>query len=168
MKTEYLKNKDLEKYICLFQQNKKEKFRYELMLADIATVEEKPESWQKIQEAYAVAMNEYHVNELWLTDAFYTLSKRLAYSKNFRLIDVDDAVQEGLIICFQKLDGFVVGRGKAFNYLTTCIMHHFMQQHRSAKNYNELKKKYSIHRESCDGYVDHRQKKDKNKSKYNK
>jgi DNA-directed RNA polymerase specialized sigma24 family protein len=58
------------------------------------------------------------------------------------LIDQDDAVQEGVMICFEKIDRFDPKKGKAFNYMTTCILNHFRQLYRTARNYNELKRKY--------------------------
>ena len=41
------------------------------------------------------------------------------------------------------MEKFDPTKGKAFNYMTTCILNHFRQLWRTAKNYNELKKKYS-------------------------
>ena len=45
-------------------------------------------------------------------------------------------------ICFEKINRFDPRKGKAFNYMTTCILNHFRQLYRSARNYNELKKRY--------------------------
>jgi DNA-directed RNA polymerase specialized sigma subunit len=58
---------------------------------------------------------------------------------------VDDAIQEGVLICFEKIDRFDPRKGKAFNYMTTCILNHYRQLYRSARNYNELKKKYMVY-----------------------
>jgi DNA-directed RNA polymerase specialized sigma24 family protein len=51
-------------------------------------------------------------------------------------------VQEGVMICFEKIDRFDPKKGKAFNYMTTCVLNHFRQLYRTARNYNELKRKY--------------------------
>jgi hypothetical protein len=50
-----------------------------------------------------------------------------------------------VMICFEKIDRFDPRKGKAFNYMTTCILNHFRQLYRTARNYNELKKKYLKH-----------------------
>jgi len=77
-----------------------------------------------------------------LAIAFYTLSENIVRYAKFNLIDPDDAVQEGVVICFEKIDRFDPRKGKAFNYMTTCILNHFRQLYRTARNYNELKKKF--------------------------
>lgn len=74
---------------------------------------------------------------------FYELSKRIVGSKNWFLLDKEEAIQESVMICFQKIEKFDFSRGSAaFSYLTTCIIHHLKQLHRTVKNHNELKKKY--------------------------
>ena len=77
-----------------------------------------------------------------LAHAFYVLSENIANWAKFSGIDLDDAVQEGVLICFEKIDRFDPRKGKAFNYMSTCILNHFRQLYRSARNYNELKKRY--------------------------
>ena len=77
-----------------------------------------------------------------LAYAFYILSENIANWAKFSGIDMDDAVQEGVLICFEKIDRFDPRKGKAFNYMSTCILNHFRQLYRSARNYNELKKRY--------------------------
>lgn len=58
-------------------------------------------------------------------------------------------MQEFVMICFDKMERFdpnYIGKSgkkaKAFNYMTTCILNHYRQLYRSARNYNELKKKF--------------------------
>jgi DNA-directed RNA polymerase specialized sigma subunit len=70
------------------------------------------------------------------------LSENIANYAKFSGIDIDDAIQEGVLICFEKINRFDPRKGKAFNYMTTCILNHFRQLYRSARNYNELKKRY--------------------------
>ena len=77
-----------------------------------------------------------------LAYAFYLLSENIANWAKFSGIDIDDAIQEGVLICFEKIDRFDPRKGKAFNYMSTCILNHFRQLYRSARNYNELKKRY--------------------------
>lgn len=92
---------------------------------------------------------EYDLAAKELTDAFYLLAENIIRAFNFQLIDKDDALQEGVMICFEKIDRFnpnYVGKNgqkaKAFNYLTTCCLNHYRQLYRTAKNYIELKKRY--------------------------
>jgi hypothetical protein len=92
---------------------------------------------------------EYNIAAKDLTDAFYLLAENIIRAFNFQLIDKDDALQEGVMICFEKVGRFnpnYIGKNgqkaKAFNYLTTCCLNHYRQLYRTAKNYIELKKRY--------------------------
>lgn len=92
---------------------------------------------------------EYDFAAKQLTEAFYLLAENIIRAFNFKLIDHDDALQEGVMICFEKVDRFdpnYVGKNgqkaKAFNYLTTCCLNHYRQLYRTSKNYLELKRRY--------------------------
>jgi DNA-directed RNA polymerase specialized sigma24 family protein len=85
---------------------------------------------------------EYEQAQRELTDAFYLLAENIIRAFNFQLIDRDDALQEGVMICFEKIDRFRPEKGKAFNYMTTCCLNHYRQLYRTAKNYIELKRRY--------------------------
>ncbi|RTK97528.1 MAG: hypothetical protein EKK64_01190 [Neisseriaceae bacterium] len=102
----------------------------------------KPKIWEVVQEENIAVCSEYKEIQDLLAIAFYTLSQNIVRYAKFNLIDQDDAVQEGVMICFEKIDRFDSQKGKAFNYMTTCILNHFRQQYRTARNYNELKRKY--------------------------
>jgi len=156
MSSEYLNNKFFEKIIVQFQNSKKEKSRLEILIEDIkGTIENK--KIRKIdfvknkldlknkEELYLNIINECEQVKNNLAFAFFTLSENIVRYAKFQLIDVDDAVQEGVMICFDKINRFDSRKGKAFNYMTTCILNHFRQLYRSARNYNELKKKYLKH-----------------------
>lgn len=149
--TEYLNNKSFENLIVKFQQAKKESVKYKMFIDDIKSTEErtltrgkyqKPESWTKIEIAYRIIKLDFDEVQDELALAFYTLSRNIVRYAKFNLIDQDDAIQEGVMICFEKIDRFDPKKGKAFNYTTTCILNHFRQLYRTARNYNELKKKY--------------------------
>ncbi len=151
MATEYLNNKNFEKIISKFQDAKRERGKYELIIEDIRATElrtakrnryEKPESWAVTQIAYEVVAHNFEDAQKELAMAFYTLSENIVRYAKFNLIDQDDAIQEGVMICFEKIDRFDPAKGKAFNYMTTCILNHFRQLYRTARNYNELKRKY--------------------------
>ena len=92
-----------------------------------------------------MASNTHDEAKKHLAIAFLTLSENIARYAKFQLIEIDDAVQEGVLICFDKINRFDPRKGKAFNYMTTCILNHFRQHYRSARNYNELKKRFLKH-----------------------
>lgn len=148
MASEYLNNKNLEKVIISFQKIKKYKNMYGYLIKNIneqKSKENEPESWIYIKQEYNNTLNDYDITQKKLAEAFYTLSENIVRYAKFNLIDPDDSVQEGVLICFEKLDRFDPRYGKAFNYMTTCILNHFKQLYRSARNYSELKKKYQDH-----------------------
>jgi DNA-directed RNA polymerase specialized sigma24 family protein len=167
MSTEYLNNKVLEASIQRFQRLKKEKTKCQLIMEDYTQSLGKRKSkklladHKKFSEAYDAVVVEYVQSQHELASHFYELSNNLFNFAKFAFLDVDDAIQEGVMICFEKIDRFnpnYVGKGgqkaKAFNYLTTCILNHFRQLYRSARNYNELKRKYTDYVESqCNGFI---------------
>ena len=151
MSNEYLNNRSFEKLIVTFQYSKKEKIKYQLFMDDIKQTEErtlkrgkykKPPLWVQTESTYGVVSINYVEMQRQLAMAFYTLSENIVRYAKFNLIDQDDAIQEGVMICFEKIDRFDPQKGKAFNYMTTCILNHFRQMYRTARNYNELKKRY--------------------------
>lgn len=139
MGEEYLNNKNLEKIILLFQKIKRDKNLYNLLFNDL---NKRNESIDMITNKVVDINKSYEQVQKNLAYAFYILTNNIVRYAKFNLIDQDDAVQEGVLICFEKLDKFDPRVGKAFNYMTTCILNHFKQLYRSAKNYNELKRKF--------------------------
>ena len=156
MSNEYLNNNTFEKVIYSFQSTKRSKCRCELILKDIKETcsrEEKTNKknnkktvLQQQEDQYKTICQQYELHQIELTEAFYILSKNLAdyYINKYSGVDVDDATQEAVLTCFEKVDRFDPRKGRAFNYMTTCIINHFRQLYRSNKNYGELKKKYQI------------------------
>lgn len=148
MSTEYLNNKTFERLIIKFQDCKKQKTKYSYFIKDIKESEPlvrkslRPTLWLNIERDFQGVSLAYQDSQKELTTAFYTLSENIVRYAKFNLIDIDDAVQEGVMICFEKIDRFDPEKGKAFNYMTTCILNHFRQMYRTARNYNELKKRY--------------------------
>jgi hypothetical protein len=153
MATEYLNNKDFEKIIFDFQKLKRDLDRLRMIMEDqqdaIARKSKRKANtdWNlslldSSTREHLTASEEYDLIKQRLATAFYVLSDNLVRYAKFHLIDADDALQEGVVICFEKVDRFVPKKGRAFNYMTTCILNHFRQLYRSARNYNELKKKY--------------------------
>lgn len=86
---------------------------------------------------------EFELAKAKLANAFYILSERLVKGFKFQLIDTDDALQEGVLIGFEKLHHFDSSKGKAFSFYTQIILNHFKQLYRHAKGFNELKMKYT-------------------------
>jgi DNA-directed RNA polymerase sigma subunit (sigma70/sigma32) len=152
---EYLNNRTFEAIIDAFQTFKKHKTRCELVLKDLQETHERrcrKYNDDKKQEAVKIHMTKYDevcksykAYQEQLAYAFYILSENIANYARFNGIDVDDAIQEGVLICFEKIDRFDPRKGKAFNYMTTCILNHYRQIYRSIRNYNELKKRYGNH-----------------------
>lgn len=154
MANEYLNNKNFESLISKFINVKRNKVKLETLLEEIKDTEkrtskrnnfDKPESWDSIEKEFIEYLDKYKFLQTELTTAFYLLSENIVRYRKFNLIDPDDAIQEGVMICFEKVDRFDPDKGKAFNYMTTCIINHFRQLYRTARNYNELKKKYHDH-----------------------
>lgn len=159
---EYLNNKTFEKIINQFQDSKKMKIRLGIMIEEInETIVRKKirkikssENKSRLKEKEDLLRSvgvDYDESRDKLATAFFLLSENIVRYAKFQLIDTDDAVQEGVMICFDKIDRFDSRKGKAFNYMTTCILNHFRQLYRTARNYNELKKKYLNHMQMLEG-----------------
>lgn len=159
---EYLNNKTFEKMINQFQDSKRDKIKHQMLLDEIKeTISRKKARkidysdnkicMKKREEALIATNLSFEDARQKLATAFFTLSENIVRYAKFQLIDMDDAVQEGVMICFDKIDRFDSRKGKAFNYMTTCILNHFRQLYRTARNYNELKKKYLNHMQLLEG-----------------
>lgn len=152
MANEYLNNRTFESIIQAFQYFKRQKARCEWMLQDLEETHQRrtakyQDDFRKsalAQQAcrYEEACVGYRDYQQQLAAAFYLLSENIANWAKFSRIDIDDAIQEGVLICFEKIDRFDPRKGKAFNYMSTCILNHFRQLYRGARNYDELKKRY--------------------------
>lgn len=144
---EYLNNKEFEALILGFQRAKRELARYELMVEDIVGVQSRvenfalPEPWGRVRQRYDDIVAEHALLQSGLGAAFRVLAENLVRYKKFRLLDIDDAIQEGAMICFEKIDRFDPAKGKAFNYMTTCILHHYYQLYRTIKGYDDFLKR---------------------------
>lgn len=156
MSSEYLNNKFFEKIIVQFQNSKKEKSRLEILIKDIKetiknkknkkiSFNENSKDLKDKENQYYAASEEHDDAKKNLAIAFFTLSENIVRYAKFKLIDQDDAIQEGVMICFDKINRFDSRKGKAFNYMTTCILNHFRQLYRTSRNYNELKMRYLKH-----------------------
>lgn len=153
MSSEYLNNKIFELVIAEFQKAKRDISRYELIIEDLEGTAKRKATrnpdiqWDlkmlnKAKNQFGQCQKKHDVVQQQLAEAFYTLSENIVRYARFNLIDEEDAIQEGVVICFEKIDRFDPRKGKAFNYMTTCILNHFRQLYRTARNYNEFKKRY--------------------------
>jgi hypothetical protein len=148
MTSEYLNNRVFENIIARFQQAKRQRAKYELLIEDMRECEEQTRRkveltcWVLRRDGFEGVVHAFQEVQKELASAFYTLSENIVRYAKFNLIDADDAIQEGVMICFEKIDRFDPAKGKAFNYMTTCILNHFRQLYRTARNYHELKRKY--------------------------
>lgn len=140
-----------EAIISSFQAVKKNKLKQELLLDELL---DKKERLFKRFPKYAdpnilliknslVGINvEFKERQAKLADAFYTLATNIVRYAKFNLVEEDDAIQEGVMTCFEKIDRFNPSKGRAFNYFTTVSINQLRAQFRTAKNFNELKRKY--------------------------
>lgn len=145
MSNHYLDNKYLEKNIIDFQQAKKNKRKYELLQQDYEVHIKNVITPVLNFDKNKIIENEkiLKLSQDNLAKEFFILAENIVRFRNFQKIDYDDAVQEGVFICFSKIERFDPHRGsKAFNFLTTCLIHHLRQIYRSNKNFEELKKRY--------------------------
>ena len=147
MANEYLNNKNFESLISKFIRIKKSKVKYETLLEEINETQlrlsvrkkhEKPECWEEVEREFKSYLSQYQDLQKDLTIAFYLLSENIVRYRKFNLIDPDDAIQEGVLICFEKVDRFDPSKGKAFNYMTTCIINHF-RHHRASRQLEQGK-----------------------------
>jgi hypothetical protein len=111
--------------------------------------EELISNFKKYQRVRKKKPTDFSVAEKELTDAFYILADNIIRAFKFQLIERDDMMQEGVMICFEKLHCFDPNyvtesgnKSKAFNYFTTCTLNHFRQLYRTAKNYKQLKERF--------------------------
>jgi hypothetical protein len=159
---EYLNNKTFEKIINQFQDSKRQKVKTNIIIEEIkeTIVRKKTRKVNSSNNKLKLKEKELLLDSIIfdhedskqkLATAFFTLAENIVRYAKFQLIDIDDAVQEGVMICFEKIDRFDSRKGKAFNYMTTCILNHYRQLYRTAKNYNELKKRYLNHMQLSDG-----------------
>lgn len=159
---EYLNNKTFEGLIKSFQESKRKSARTEIIISEIQETIERKKSRKVDSSANKATLNEkrdflarsrdeHDSSKQKLAVAFFTLSENIVRYAKFQLIDADDAIQEGVMICFDKIDRFDYRKGKAFNYMTTCILNHFRQLYRTARNYNELKRRYLNHIQFTEG-----------------
>ena len=159
---EYLNNKNFEKIINQFQDSKRDGKRLAILIEELKEtivrkrkrkVDSSPNRTRLKQKELLLssAISSHEESKQKLAIAFFTLSENIVRYAKFQLIDSDDAVQEGVMICFEKIDRFDSRKGKAFNYMTTCILNHFRQLYRTSRNYNELKKRYLNHMQFLQG-----------------
>lgn len=151
MTIEYLNNKTFETLIVKFQTAKKEQVKFKMFMDDIKSTEKrtlkrgkykKPPGWLTIEKTFEVVNSHFKIIQDELAITFYTLVENIVRYAKFNLVDQDDAIQEGVMSCFEKVDRFDSSKGKAFNYLTTVVINCLRQSYRTARNYNELKRKY--------------------------
>jgi hypothetical protein len=153
---EYLNNKNFEKIINEFQNSKKDQVKIGLLIQEIRETlhrkkirkidaSENRSALRQKEKELESAHDLHEESKGKLAIAFFTLSENIVRYAKFKLIDHDDAIQEGVMICFDKIDRFDSRKGKAFNYMTTCILNHFRQLYRTSRNYNELKIRYLNH-----------------------
>jgi hypothetical protein len=112
------------------------------------TPDEIDRRWQKegANEYFDRLIREGRKNELGMV--FYLLAGRVIDIAKFKTIDRDDAIQECVFVCFEKLPQYKEvmetnpKKAKAFNYFTTVMLCRVRQSYRAARNHKDLKEKY--------------------------
>lgn len=107
--------------------------------------EEAVDKFRQAKQNREKSIAEFKQAETELTELFYLLADNIIRAFKFQLVDREDALQEGVMICFEKLHRFDPAKGRLFNFSTTVILNHFRQLYRTAKSYNEFKKRYHDH-----------------------
>lgn len=158
-KKEYLNNHYLEEMIARFQKSKKDIADIKVLLVlfeknpnvSLHLNEESPAiSFEECKILHRQAQDEFVECQGILTNAFYMLSEKLVEYARAKwgwspLVDAEDAIQDGVITCLNKIDLFDPKLGKAFNYMTTCVLNNHKQLYRTAKNFNDFKRRYRDH-----------------------
>jgi DNA-directed RNA polymerase sigma subunit (sigma70/sigma32) len=151
---EYINNKSFEKEIVNFQEKTCEKKMYEFIIEDYHNTYNrnflknnnitKPEILLNYEKKYQETTEFHNASKELLAESFMILAERLArtYTNNATGVSIEDAMQEAVMVCFEKVGKFNPKSGKAFNYLTTCIINHFRQIFRTNNTFIKLKKKY--------------------------
>ena len=76
-----------------------------------------------------------------LSEAFCWLCGKVYDHMKIKMIDRDDAIQDGVMFCYEKLPRYNPEKKVAFNFFTTTVLCLYRQT-APRKNYNELKEKY--------------------------
>lgn len=138
--------------IIAFQSKKQAKLRCGLVISDLlfsqqlfAFNNEKINTLlQTKQEEYKTLTKEFDEIQSLLAEALYVLAQNIIRYTHFKLIDADDAIQEAVLTCFEKIERFDPDRGKAFSFLTTVSLNAQKQLWRSTNNFIELKKRIKV------------------------
>jgi DNA-directed RNA polymerase specialized sigma subunit len=150
MSTEYLNNKLLETAICNYLKTRQQKIKMELIMEDLEVSFKKREknklkqnyNLEEYRKIFLESKINYEIQQSNLANAFYTLAEHLArYAKDI-ITDSDDAIQESVLTCFEKIDKFHPNKGKAFSYFTSVMLNSSRQMYRSYKGYKLLKERY--------------------------
>lgn len=160
MPVEYLNNKVFEANIVKFKQAKQNMLRYEMIIYDLKeAVDKKTTTSKKRGETLKVKENEYKMickefkdSQAQLASDFSKIAEGIISYRKFYFVESEDAIQEFIMTCFDKIDRFDPNyvnkngqKTKAFNYTSTVVLNCYRQLYRTARNYNELKRKFGEH-----------------------
>lgn len=161
MASKYLDNNLLEEAINDYRWSKRSIHKYEMLIEDINFCLEdfKSESVSKnlkeklknLKMEEALIKAKHMPIEDRLARYFYLMAENIIRKPMFQSVEEDDAIQESVIICMEKIEHFDTRKGKAFSYVTQMIFHRFLHIMRNAGVYTRLKQRYLKHLESiCD------------------
>ena len=80
-----------------------------------------------------------------LSGMFYLIADNLIASQKFAYIDRDNALQDSVMLCLQKVSHFQAKKGACFNFFTSIIFNQLRQNYRTNKSYISLKLKAIEH-----------------------
>lgn len=147
MRGDYIDNNELTARIIRFREQEVIHARLMMMMFSPSMISENYRNFEEFEEDYKDCNRRCDQCRADLAGDFYLLASNIlkytikSYGKPC-FLDEEDQIQEGVMICFEKLPKFNPQFGKAFNYLTTCVIHHFQQLYRTNKNYHDLKIKF--------------------------
>src|ERR1017187_3279651 len=111
MATEYLNNKSFEIIIAKFQELKRDKSKYQFLLEDLSESCKRKgvkscAKLKEVEEKYRLVMVDFVLYQNQLAACFQKLAENISRYAKFNYVDPDDAIQENILICFEKVERF--------------------------------------------------------------
>ena len=93
---------------------------------------------KRFEELIASHFTDPALHRSELAAALLLLARKVCNTWQMAGVDQDDAVQELYLIAYMKLNRFVPGKGKAFNFFTTMMLNHMRHLYRTHANYHKM------------------------------
>lgn len=159
MSSKYLENRALEEAIDDYRWSRRNLTKLNMLLEDVNQTIEDLQSFPSTVKSHKIwkkaIQDEISKEEMLripkeerLARYFYLMAENIIRKPIFKSIEEDDAIQESVIICMEKIGHFDTRKGKAFSYVTQMIFHRFLHIMRNTGVYIRLKQRYLTHLES--------------------